>query len=47
VDFWLKELKKRFITSEVKVSEDGESLAVVAQAIEDVKMNVRKQKGLQ
>lgn len=43
-EFWLKEIKKRFITSEVKVSNGGESLLVIAQSITDVAEIMRARK---
>lgn len=43
-EFWLKEVKKRFITSEAKVDPCGEVLLVVAQSIEDVKQTIRSRK---
>ena len=39
-EFWLKEIKRRFITSEAK--EAGRTLLVVAQAIDDVREVLRK-----
>lgn len=42
-EFWLREIKKRFITSEVKVI-DEEVLLVVAQSIDAVKQFVRNNK---
>lgn len=45
-EFWLREIAKRFITSEAKVSSDGEVLLVVAQCIEDVKQTIRKRNDL-
>lgn len=41
-EFWLKELKKRFVLSEAKVSKDGSVLLAVAQSIEDVKQTLRE-----
>lgn len=43
-EYWLPEIKKRFITSEAKVSGDGEVLLVVAQSIDDVRETIRRQK---
>jgi|GEM_PF-1520660 len=40
VEFWLRELKRRYIVSEVKVAND--TLLVVAQSIEDVKRELRR-----
>ena len=40
-EFWLREIKKRFITSEAQVSKDGAELLVVAQAIQDVRQIYR------
>ena len=42
-EFWLRELKKRFILSEAKVNADGELLMAVGQSIEDVKETFRKE----
>lgn len=43
-EYWLREIKKRFITSEAKVSGDGNDLLVVAQAIDDVREIMRNRK---
>ena len=43
-EFWLKEIRKRFITSEVALSKDQEAILVVAQAIDDVREILRKEK---
>lgn len=43
-EFWLKEITRRFIVSEARVSSDGQVLLVVAQAIEDVKQTIRNRK---
>lgn len=41
-EFWLKEIKRRFVLSEAKVSADGGTLLVVGQSIEDVRQEIRK-----
>lgn len=41
-EFWLKEIKKRFVTSEVKFSTDATTLLVVAQSIEACEQAVRR-----
>jgi 2-polyprenyl-3-methyl-5-hydroxy-6-metoxy-1,4-benzoquinol methylase len=40
-EFWLKEIRRRFITSEAKLINGTESLLVVAQSIEDVREYMR------
>lgn len=35
-EFWLREIQKRFVTSEAKVSADGEVLLAIGQCIDDV-----------
>jgi hypothetical protein len=40
-EFWLKEIRRRFITSEAKLINGSESLLVVAQAIDDVREVMR------
>lgn len=40
VQFWLNEIKKRFITSEVKL-QNGEVLLIVAQSIDAVRLEMR------
>lgn len=36
-EFWIREITRRFITSEAKISSDGATLLVVAQSIDDVR----------
>lgn len=36
-EFWLREMRRRFIMSEAKVSADGDTLLVIGQAIADVR----------
>ncbi|MBM3460741.1 MAG: DUF115 domain-containing protein [Armatimonadetes bacterium] len=43
VEFWLKEMKRRFVVSEAKVT--TEYVLVIAQAIEDVKETLRGRNG--
>jgi hypothetical protein len=43
-EFWLTEIRKRFITSEAKVSGDGGVLLIVGQAINDVRETVKEQR---
>lgn len=43
-EFWLKEIKKRFVTSEVRFSKTGDTLMVVAQSIEAVRETIRRQR---
>lgn len=43
-EYWLREIRKRFITSEVKVDPHGEFVLAVGQAIEDVRETISKQK---
>ena len=43
-EFWLKELKKRFIVSEAKVA-GGEAVLAICQSIEDVKETLRSRNG--
>ena len=45
-EFWLKELQRRFITSEAKVNSDGEELLVIAQNITAVRDELRKQRAV-
>jgi uncharacterized Rossmann fold enzyme len=40
-EWWLKELKKRFVLSEAKISKDGEVLLAVAQSVDDVREIMR------
>lgn len=44
-EFWLKQIKRRFIISEAKVSGDGEVVLCVGQAIADVDQTIRKRNG--
>lgn len=44
-EFWLREVKKRFITSEAKIAPDGEVLLIVAQSIDDVRDTIRRRDG--
>lgn len=41
-EFWLKELKKRFVLSEAKIQGEGDALLVVGQSVEDVKIIMRE-----
>lgn len=41
-EFWLKQIKRRFVVSEAKVSKEGTELMVIAQSIEDVRQTLRK-----
>lgn len=41
-EFWLKELKRRFVLSEAKISKDGAILLAVAQSVQDVKQTIRE-----
>lgn len=43
-EYWLKQIKLRFITSEVKLTNDAKVLLVVAQSIDDVRQTVRSQR---
>jgi hypothetical protein len=43
-EFWLKEIRKRFITSEAKVASDDSGLLVVAQSIDDVRNLLREER---
>ena len=40
-EFWLRELKRRFVLSEAKVSGDGSVLLAVGQSIDDVRETIR------
>ena len=44
VEFWLKEIKRRFVISEAKVFHGGETLLAVAQSIDGVRDTLRRQK---
>lgn len=44
-EFWLKELKRRFILSEVSVQPDR-TMLVVAQSVDEVRNEIRKRNGL-
>lgn len=41
-EFWLKQLKCRFVLSEAKISKEGGVLLVVAQSIDDVRETLKK-----
>ena len=41
-EFWLNELKKRFILSEAKVHNSGEVLLAIGQSVEDVKQTIQR-----
>src|SRR3990167_9032059 len=41
-EYWLREIRKRFITSEAKVASDGEVLLAVGQSINDVRSEERR-----
>ena len=43
-EFWLREINKRFVTSEAKVNASGETVLIVAQSIEDVIQILRSQR---
>ena len=45
-EFWLKEIKRRFIVSEAKVSADGGTLLVVGQSIDDVRQEIGKRNAI-
>lgn len=46
-EFWLKEIKRRFVTSEAKVSPNGEVVMAVAQSVNAVRDEMRKKRGLE
>lgn len=43
-EYWLKEIRRRFVTSEAKISPHGEMVMAVAQSIDDVRELTRKRK---
>lgn len=43
-EFWLREIKRRFITSEVKLAFDGDVLLAIGQSIDDVRDTIRSRK---
>lgn len=40
-EWWMKEIKRRFLISEAKLSSDGENLLIVAESIEAAKQTIR------
>lgn len=43
-EYWLKEIKRRFVVSEVKVSSDGETLLLVAESLQGCKETIERTK---